>query len=541
MKLKKRHRSASVVLAFLMTSTGLQASAAPEQDGCYFHDTFEGTLSDWSGRGVAKIQTSDQAALEGQESLFISGRTAAWNGAIKDLTAVCHAGEAYSFSANVMYSQGGTSDKFYLKLQYTDAKGQPCYDTIAEGTALRGEWIQLFNPEYTIPADAENISFYAETADSANDFYLDEVVTAISGTVIKSRAAAGTEIISGDINADGMINIFDLTLAKQGVLKGFRTSRAEAAADVNQDGQTDTEDIRQIKDFIMKKITAFSKAEISVPEGHVSAEEFTALCSTKMKETEPPEERNEKSGVSYGTVKKISYYSTTCKRERNFNILLPAGYSEDKKYPVLYAMHGYWQNEDTLISEEDETMRTRQIVGNAIASGEAEDMIVVFPYIYASETQPACSGMDDFNNAAYDNFINDLTNDLMPYIASHYSIKTGRDNTALTGFSMGGRESLYIAMRKPELFGYVGAICPAPGVSPGLISQADFKFKESAPYLLLLTAGSNDQVIYDTPAGYHKILENNQVPHIWHYVNGGYHGGNCIRAHLYNFTRFIFK
>lgn len=149
--------------------------------------------------------------------------------------------------------------------------------------------------------------------------------------------------------------------------------------------------------------------------------------------------------------------------------------------------------------------------------------------------------MDDANNAAYDNFINELTNDLMPYIESHYSVKTGKDNTAIMGFSMGGRESLYISMKRPDLFGYVGAVCPAPGVSPGLIAKSDFQYTDESPYLLLLTAGSNDTVVYSTPSGYNDILNSNGVPHIWHYVKGGYHGGNCIRAHMYNFVRAIFK
>ena len=243
------------------------------------------------------------------------------------------------------------------------------------------------------------------------------------------------------------------------------------------------------------------------------------MVSSNILETEPAAEREEKSGVTYGSVQKVSYYSSTCQRQRNFNILLPANYSESKQYPVLYAMHCYWQTEDTLIDESDESMRLRQIIGNAIASGEAKDA----------------------NNAAYDNFINELTNDLMPYIESHYSVKTGKDNTAIMGFSMGGRESLYISMKRPDLFGYVGAVCPAPGVSPGLIAKSDFQYTDESPYLLLLTAGSNDTVVYSTPSGYNDILNNNGTPHIWHYVEGGYHGGNCIRAHMYNFVRAIFK
>ena len=182
----------------------------------------------------------------------------------------------------------------------------------------------------------------------------------------------------------------------------------------------------------------------------------------------------------------------------------------------------------------------RALIGNAIASGEAKDMIVVCPDIYSSATQAACSAMDDTNNAAYDNFINDLTKDLMPYIEANYPVKTGRDNTAVTGFSMGGRESLLIGMKRPDLFGYVGAICPAPGVND-VIQPSDFKYTGTEPYLLLLTAGGNDTVVYSTPSGYNDILNDNGVPHIWHYVNGGYHGGNSMSAHLYNFVRWIFK
>lgn len=424
-----------------------------------------------------------------------------------------------------------------MKLQYTDKNGDTQYASIAEGTAIKGEWIQLANTNYTIPSDASNMQLYIETAKGTANFYIDEAIGVVAGTVIDGPKAV--KLILGDINCDERVDSFDMILARQSIISGsFRSNSASINADVNQDGEYSIADIVLLQGFLLGKITEFSIAERT---SSMTIEEYTAKVSSDILETEPIEERYEKEGVQYGTVTKVSYYSNTCKRNRNFNILLPANYSEDKQYPVLYAMHGYWQNEDTLIDENDESMRTRQIIGNAIASCEAEEMIVVFPYIYASETQESCTAMDDTNNAAYDNFINELTNDLMPYIESHYSVKTGRDNTAITGFSMGGRESLYIGMKRPDLFGYVGAVCPAPGVSPGLIDESDFKWTDDSPYLLFLTAGSNDTVVYSTPSGYNDILTNNGVPHIWHYVTGGYHGGNSIRAHLYNFVRVIFK
>lgn len=266
-----------------------------------------------------------------------------------------------------------------------------------------------------------------------------------------------------------------------------------------------------------------------------------AQVSAKVVNSEPSGATNENAGTAYGTYEKKTIYSSVCNRNKSFNVLLPAGYSTSKKYPVLYCLHGYWGDEDALLDKGDATLRLRQIIGNAIAAGEAEDMIVVFPDIYASATQDKCDGLDAKNNAAYDNFINLLVKEIMPYMEQNYSIKTGRDNTAITGFSMGGRESLYIGFSRPDLFGYVGAMCPAPGLTTDLLSDAQLTFGSVKPYLLFVSAGSNDTLIYQTPSGYHDAMTKNGTTHIWHYVNGGDHGGKTIRPHMYNFVRAVFK
>ncbi len=365
------------------------------------------------------------------------------------------------------------------------------------------------------------------------------------------------QVTPGDVNSDGEIDIYDLSLAKRGVISGFASAAAEKAADVNGDGKAELVDVISIQRYILMQIRSFgtaqpqpseqptdapapSEAPTEVPAQHLSMADFTAQCQAKMADHEPDDARNENPGTQYGTVQSGTYFSTTCNREKPYNILLPAGYDESKQYPVLYCMHGYWENQDRMILKGNGTMYTRQIIGNAIAAGEAKDMIVVFPYIYSSATQKDCSGMDAANNAAYDNFINDLTKDLMPYIESHYSVKTGKDNTAITGFSMGGRESLAIGMGLSDKFGYIGAICPAPGVDDAY--NGGWKFAPGTePYLIMITAGGNDTVVYDTPKPYHENLEKNGVPHIWHYYQAGYHGDNSIHAHLYNFCRFVFQ
>ncbi|MDE7193023.1 MAG: esterase family protein [Oscillospiraceae bacterium] len=250
--------------------------------------------------------------------------------------------------------------------------------------------------------------------------------------------------------------------------------------------------------------------------------------------------------VTYPEFQRLTYYSTTAERDTPVNVLLPSNYSEEKEYPVLYILHGYYDNESWM---------ARDIVGisamltNLCADGAAEEMIVVLPYIYCSKDMPYCTGMDLQNSLNYDNFINDLTTDLMPFIESSFSVAKGRENTAITGFSMGGRESLFIGFSHSELFGYIGAVCPAPGLTPvtgsgmhpGQMEESEMAFEDNAPLALLISAAKNDGVVGSFPSNYHNILDKNETEHIWHVMSSTGHDHTSVTPHLYNFMRLIFK
>lgn len=229
----------------------------PNEYGWYFQSTFEGELDGWSGRGDAEVSTSGRTAYVGKEALLVQNRTAAWNGAVRNLNPKAFvAGKTYSFSTNVQYFDGDATDTFYFKLQYTDANGDTQYDTIAEGTAIQGEWMQLANKNYTIPENATNLQIYVETEDSTNNFYLDEAIGAVGGTSIIGAGEAPT-ITLGDVNADGAINVLDLSLLKRGV----SSNAAKLAADVDQNGTIDAADVKMLQDYLLGRISVFSKAE----------------------------------------------------------------------------------------------------------------------------------------------------------------------------------------------------------------------------------------------------------------------------------------
>lgn len=233
----------------------------PNEYGWFFHDEFEGDTCTWQGRGAATIMTSGRTAYVGSESLLVQERESAWNGAYRTLNSRAFVpGEEFSFSANVMYFDGGATDTFYMKLQYTDANGDTQYSTIAEATALKGEWVQLANTNYQIPSDATNMQLYIETAETTNNFYIDEAIGAVGGTGILG-AGESQKIMLGDINGDGAIDVFDMISARKGIIDGFTDTAQQLCADVDQSGIYDVSDLVLIQQYLMRRITEFPVAE----------------------------------------------------------------------------------------------------------------------------------------------------------------------------------------------------------------------------------------------------------------------------------------
>ncbi len=252
--------------------------------------------------------------------------------------------------------------------------------------------------------------------------------------------------------------------------------------------------------------------------------------------------------VRYGEFKHAVYHSETCGMERGYNILLPADYSEEKKYPVLYLLHGIFGNEYSFSG--DSSNKIKEIVGNMAADGLIDETIIVCPNMFAAWDPDQKPGFDAESCLPYDNFINDLTNDLMPYIEENYPVLTGRENTYLAGFSMGGRETIYITLKRPELFGYVCAISAAPGVvattdkfmsHAGQMEESEMHFEEGAtePNVFIICCGTSDSVVGEYPRSYHEILETNGCDHIWYEITGADHDNNAIRSGLYNLFKQI--
>ena len=133
--------------------------------------------------------------------------------------------------------------------------------------------------------------------------------------------------------------------------------------------------------------------------------------------------------------------SEILKKNVNFSIYLPADYkTSERKYPVVYLLHGYTDNEIAWVQFGE----VNKVLDDGIASGKLPPMIVVMP------------------DAGVTWYINDYKGDVryedmfikefMPYVESTYRIRGEKRYRGISGLSMGGYGSFILAIKHPELF-----------------------------------------------------------------------------------------
>ncbi|MEO8520377.1 MAG: alpha/beta hydrolase-fold protein [Acidobacteriota bacterium] len=169
--------------------------------------------------------------------------------------------------------------------------------------------------------------------------------------------------------------------------------------------------------------------------------------------------------VPHGAVAAITYHSSALGAFRRMHVYTPPGYeSGSAKYPVFYLLHGAGDSDDAWTS----VGRAGFILDNLIAAGKAKPMVVVMPAGHTSRG-PATGGVVGRN--ATQEFVQDFTTDVMPYVAKHYRVLTDRAHTAIAGLSMGGSQTLHIAIPHLDKFAYIGVFSSGliggfPGLAP---------------------------------------------------------------------------
>ncbi len=244
--------------------------------------------------------------------------------------------------------------------------------------------------------------------------------------------------------------------------------------------------------------------------------------------------------VPHGKVEKVMYKSVALGGiSRRLHVYLPPNYdqvSKTQKLPVLYLFHGGGDNDASWTT----AGRANLILDNLYAEGKLKPMIVVMT---AGHTPVRGNAMGAGPEA--DPFSKDFLSDVIPFIEKTYPVSNKREHRAIAGLSMGGVQTLNIALWNPTLFGYVFPM--STGYFPPLIKELEEKhgailsnkaineFKKFKIYM-----GGEADIAYQNNINSMKLFDKYGIKYTYENIEGG-HTFLVWRRNLKDFAQLLFK
>lgn len=259
----------------------------------------------------------------------------------------------------------------------------------------------------------------------------------------------------------------------------------------------------------------------------------------------------------YGTIQQITYISHDyfgdgAEVEKKANVYLPYNYDESKQYNVLYLMHGIGGDENEW-GMTDDNSKIKMIMDNLTFHGDIEPFIIVTP-----NGRSAADHSSDSDYNSFYCFGQELRNDLIPYIESHYStyakydengydLSLTRDHRAMAGLSMGGMQTINIGIGEClDLFGYFGAFSAAPTSNPSTRTAELLKDNTLPIHYFYNICGTEDNIAYNSSSTAAKNLPavcdqfRDGENFMWQELPGA-HDFKIWYLGFYNFAQIAFK
>lgn len=181
----------------------------------------------------------------------------------------------------------------------------------------------------------------------------------------------------------------------------------------------------------------------------------------------------------YGSIKRLRNFPSLYVDARNIDVWIPDNYDKNKKYAVLY-MHDGQMLFDSTINWNKQEWGVDETIGKLMAEKKIKDCIVVGiwntpkrhseyfpqkPFQSLSQEQKdklnselqALGRTSETFQPVSDNYLKFIVEELKPFIDSTFATLSDRDNTFISGSSMGGLISIYAICEYPHVFR--GAAC----------------------------------------------------------------------------------
>jgi enterochelin esterase-like enzyme len=254
--------------------------------------------------------------------------------------------------------------------------------------------------------------------------------------------------------------------------------------------------------------------------------------------------------IPHGQVRSIYYWSEINGMERHCNVYVPAEYEQNptKKYPVLYLLHGWGEDENGWSNQG----HMGNIMDGLISSGESVPMIVVMD----------CGDIktnSDIRTASTNDVTQIYVKDLIPFIDKTFRTKTDRQNRAMAGLSRGGMQTTTTVFNNMDKFAWMGTFSgffmggmggrgaagtgQAPSISQQIETAFNGVFKDAAAFdkqinLLFISTGTEERNPKETV----EALKAHGIGHIvFHESQGTAHEWLTWRRALNDFAPRLFK
>jgi enterochelin esterase-like enzyme len=244
--------------------------------------------------------------------------------------------------------------------------------------------------------------------------------------------------------------------------------------------------------------------------------------------------------VPHGKVEKVLYKSSALANvTRRLHVYLPPNYDElvkKQKLPVLYLLHGGGDNDASWTS----AGRANLILDNLYAEGKLAPMIVVMPAGH-THIEGFFMGAGD----EQDPFCRDFIQSIIPFIEKTYPVSTKREHRAIAGLSMGGIQTINLALWHPDLFSYVYPL--STGYFPPSIAEIKEKHANvmknpainSFKKFKIFMGGETD-IAYQNNINMMAMFDEFGIKYMYENGSGG-HTFRAWRRNLRDFAPELFK
>ena len=202
-----------------------------------------------------------------------------------------------------------------------------------------------------------------------------------------------------------------------------------------------------------------------------------------------------------GNVDTVAIYSQSMHKDIKCLVITPAAYAKTKKYyPVVYLLHGFGGN------------YTRWLTVAPQLKDKSDELQLIFVCPDGGYGSWYLDNPMD-SSVQYETF---TSKELVSFIDTHYTTIADRKHRAITGLSMGGHGSLYLAIKHKDLYGAAGSTSGVVDIShfpkkldaktsAGITSCCDIDWEKKA-VIHLLDSLKNRELKLIIDCGIYDIL-----------------------------------